>query len=69
MTIDVTSADDLSLSPDDVAARLTPRTRAIIVVHYGGHAADMGAILALAERHGLDAVSYTHLTLPTSDLV
>jgi len=47
---DVTSADDLSLSPDDVAARITPRTRAIIVVHYAGYAADMVALLALAER-------------------
>ena len=53
---DVTSADDLSLSPDDVAARLSPRTRAIVVVHYGGYAADMPALLALAGRHGLDVV-------------
>ena len=53
---DVTSADDLSLSPDDVAARLTPRTRAIVVVHYGGYAADMPALLALAGRHGLEVV-------------
>ena len=53
---DVTSAADPSLSPADVAARITPRTRAIIVVHYAGHAADMVALLALAERHGLDVV-------------
>ena len=53
---DITSAEDLSLSVEDAAARITPRTRAIIVVHYGGHAADMPAILALAERHGLDVV-------------
>ena len=53
---DITALDDFSLSVADAAARITPRTRAIIVVHYGGHAADMGAILALAERHGLDVV-------------
>ena len=53
---DITSADDLSLSPADVAARITPRTRAIIVVHYGGYPADMPALLALAERLGLDVV-------------
>ena len=53
---DIRSEDDLSLSPDDVAARITPRTRAIVVVHYGGYAADMPALLAVAERHGLDVV-------------
>jgi len=53
---DIRSEDDLSLSPDDVAARITPRTRAILVVHYGGYAADMPALLAVAARHGLDVV-------------
>jgi len=53
---DVSSEDDLSLSPEDAAARITPRTRAILVVHYGGYAADLPALLALAERHGLDVV-------------
>jgi len=53
---DVSSADDLGLSPADVAARITPHTRALVVVHYGGYAADMPALLALAERHGLDVV-------------
>lgn len=53
---DIASEDDFSLSVEDVAARITPRTRAIVVVHYGGHAADMPALMALAERHGLDVV-------------
>ncbi len=53
---DICGEHDLSLSPADVAARLTPRTRAIIVVHYGGHAADMPTLLALAAQHGLDVV-------------
>ncbi len=53
---DVVGLDDFNLSPDDVAARITPRTRAIIVVHYAGHAADMPALMALAARHGLDVV-------------
>ncbi len=34
-------------------AAITPRTRAIIVVHTYGHPADMEAILAMARRHGL----------------
>lgn len=53
---DVTSEDDFSLDPLAVAARITPRTRAITVVHYAGFAVDMAAIMALAEEHGLAVV-------------
>ena len=35
---------------------LTPRTRAILVVHYGGYACDMPAILAIAREHGLAVI-------------
>ena len=42
-----------NLDPASVARQLTPRTRAIIVVHYGGRAADMDALVALASRHGI----------------
>jgi dTDP-4-amino-4,6-dideoxygalactose transaminase len=50
---DVSGMDDLNLDPDDVAAAITPATKAIVVLHYGGFACDMGAVLELAERHGL----------------
>lgn len=53
---DITGDNDFSLSVEDAAARITPRTRAIVVVHYGGHAADMPAIMSLAGQHGLDVV-------------
>ena len=36
-----------------MAARITPRTRAILPVDYAGHPADLTPILELAERHGL----------------
>ncbi len=36
-----------------IAARITPRTRAIMVVHIYGLPVDMGPVLELAERHGL----------------
>jgi perosamine synthetase len=39
-----------------VARRITPRTRAIVVVHIYGHPADMDPIMALAERHGLTVI-------------
>lgn len=38
---------------DQVAAAVTPRTRAIMPVHMYGHPADMDTLLSLAERHGL----------------
>jgi dTDP-4-amino-4,6-dideoxygalactose transaminase len=45
-----------NLDPDAVAAAITPRTRAVAVVHYGGQGCDMAAIGALASEHGLRIV-------------
>lgn len=42
----------LNIDPDAVAAAVTPRTRAIVPVHYAGVACDMDAILAIAGRTG-----------------
>ena len=42
-----------NMTADHVAAAITPRTRAIMVVHIFGLPVDMGPILVLAERHGL----------------
>jgi perosamine synthetase len=47
------SADTLNLDPDAVAARITPRTKAVVPVDYAGHPADVDAFLELASRHGL----------------
>jgi perosamine synthetase len=41
------------LSPESIRQRLTPRTRAIIIVHLFGHPADMGTIMELARAHNL----------------
>lgn len=42
-----------NLTAETIAAVLTPRTRAIVVVHLGGWPADMSAIMAFAEARGL----------------
>jgi perosamine synthetase len=47
------SADTLNLDPEQAAARVTSRTKAILPVDYAGHPADLDSILQLAERHGL----------------
>ncbi len=41
------------IDTNQVAASITPRTRAIMPVHIYGHPADMDPLLELAERHGL----------------
>jgi len=46
-------ADTLNLDIEDVERRITPQTKAILAVHYGGHACDMEALLALANKHNL----------------
>jgi len=46
----------LGLDPADVERRLTPRTAAILPVHYGGIAADMDGLLDVARRHDLRIV-------------
>ena len=50
---DVVGQHDLGLDPDDVAARITPRTKAVCAVHYGGYAADVEALGRLCEEHDL----------------
>jgi dTDP-4-amino-4,6-dideoxygalactose transaminase len=42
-----------NLDPAVVEAVITPRTRALIVVHYGGRPAEMSAFETIARRHGL----------------
>lgn len=56
----------LNIDPAAVEAAITPRTRAIIPVHYAGLAVDMDAILAIARRHGLKVVEDAAHALPTT---
>jgi dTDP-4-amino-4,6-dideoxygalactose transaminase len=50
---DIRSEDDLTISPAEIDRLITPKTKAIIVVHYGGFPCQMEAICELAGRHGL----------------
>jgi dTDP-4-amino-4,6-dideoxygalactose transaminase len=50
---DVSGPGDLNLDPDDLEAAVTPATKAIVVMHYGGHPCRMEAILDVAVRHDL----------------
>src|SRR4249920_3391206 len=58
--------DTLNIDPALVEAAITPRTKAILPVHYGGLAADMPAILGMARRHGLHVVEDAAHALPAT---
>src|SRR5215204_3098486 len=45
-----------NLDPDAVAAAITPRTKAIVVVHLYGHPADMEPITRIAREHGVTVI-------------
>ncbi|GAB4017858.1 DegT/DnrJ/EryC1/StrS family aminotransferase [Spirosoma koreense] len=48
--------DTYNLDPSKLEAAITPRTRAIIPVHFAGLACDMDAILSIARRHNLRVI-------------
>jgi dTDP-4-amino-4,6-dideoxygalactose transaminase len=56
----------MNIDPTLIEAAITPRTKAIIPVHYGGLAADMPAILDIASRRGLKVVEDAAHALPTT---
>ena len=53
---DIVSTDDLNISPEEIEKKLSKRTKAILVMHYGGYPCDMESILAIAKRHRLHVV-------------
>ena len=53
---DIAGTDDLNIAWEEVAAKVSPLTRAITVVHYGGYPCDMEPILEVARNHDLRVV-------------
>src|SRR5437016_12706194 len=56
--------DTLNIDPRQIAAAGTPRTRAILPVHYAGHPADLDGIEAVAHPHGLTVVEDAAHAIP-----
>ena len=48
--------EDMEMDPASVEAHITPRTKAIMVVHYKSHPCDMDAIMAIAKKHHLRVI-------------
>lgn len=63
--VDVDAAT-LCIDVDEVARAITPRTKAIIPVHFAGLSADMTRLLALAKQHGLKVMEDAAHALPTT---
>ncbi|MBJ7329446.1 MAG: DegT/DnrJ/EryC1/StrS family aminotransferase [Solirubrobacteraceae bacterium] len=53
MLADVRSPLEPTLDVLDVASRISPRTKAVVAVHFAGYAADMVALRGLCADHGL----------------
>jgi dTDP-4-amino-4,6-dideoxygalactose transaminase len=49
-------AASMNIDPDAVAAKITPRTRAILPIHFAGRPCDMDALCGLARRHNLKII-------------
>ena len=53
---EILGPQELNISPEAIEREITPRTRAVIVMHYGGYPCQMEAILQIAARHGLAVI-------------
>src|SRR5256885_340710 len=58
--------DTLNIDPQQVAAAITPRTRALLPVHYAGHPAERDVLEAIARTHNLALIEDAAHALPAS---
>jgi dTDP-4-amino-4,6-dideoxygalactose transaminase len=58
-------AESMNIDPASIEAKITPRTKAILPVHFAGQACDMDAIGAIARRHNLVVVEDAAHAIPT----
>lgn len=56
--------DSFNMDPDDAERKVTPRTRAIVPVHYGGRPCDMDRLVRLARRRDLAVIEDAAHALP-----
>lgn len=56
----------LNIDPLRIESAITPRTKAIIPVHFAGLACDMDPIMAIAKKYGLKIVEDAAHSLPTT---
>jgi len=59
--------DDMNIDPAEVERKITPRTRAILPVHFAGRLCNMEALTAIAERHDLRIIEDCAHAIETKD--
>jgi dTDP-4-amino-4,6-dideoxygalactose transaminase len=50
---DIVGKEDLNISSEEIEKKITEKTKAIMVMHYGGYPCEMKAVLRIARRHSL----------------
>jgi len=60
--------DTLNIDVTRIERAITPKTKAIIPVHFAGLACDMTAVLAIARRHGLKVIEDAAHALPATSM-
>jgi len=53
---DIKGLDDFNVASEEIEKKITPRTKAICIVHYGGYPTDMDRIMAIARQYGLRVI-------------
>src|SRR3989344_9121086 len=48
--------DDLNIDPKNIKKKISPKTKAIMVVHYAGNPCDMEEIWAIGRKHGIPVI-------------
>lgn len=57
--VDIVSADEWNMDPEDIENKITEKTKAIMVVHYAGYPCRMNQILNIADKYNLKIVEDT----------
>lgn len=53
---DISGVDNMNIDPSDIKKKITPKTKAIIVVHMAGFPCEMDEIMRIAEKHNLKVI-------------
>jgi dTDP-4-amino-4,6-dideoxygalactose transaminase len=53
---DIKSYEDLTMDPDDIERKITSKTKALMLMHFGGFGCDMDRILEIAKKHNLKII-------------
>lgn len=53
---DITNFSNLTIDPIEIERKITSKTKAIVVMHYGGFACEMDSILAIANKNNLKII-------------